>query len=84
MEQAESDYKNLALGLASLRKSSQEFVEIIKNHDCEIDWQDLYDCLHGSKEFHEMVLQDIDVIMSRLLVALCQACPECSAAEVQS
>ncbi len=76
MEQAESDYKNLVLGLASLRKSSQEFVEIIKNHDCENDWQDLYDCLDNTKKFHEMVLEDVDVIMSRLLVALCQASPE--------
>ncbi len=76
MERAKNNRVTLAIGWGTLRCSNTEFAQTIRDHEAECDWCDLYDSLMEIEGFYKAVLEDIDAMKARLMIAMCQAFPD--------
>ncbi len=76
MERAATHRQVLGIGWGTLRCSSAELAQIMRDHEADCDWCDLYESLTGIEGFYKAVLEDIGVMTARLMVAMCQAFPD--------
>ncbi len=76
IEHAEHNHVSLALGLGTLRFSNTELAKIIRDYEDQDHLVKLYESLEEIEKFHECILKDLDIIKTRLLVAMHQAFPD--------